>query len=610
MLSRSQVIGSPLRADIVAAFAIAAFVGLLGLWPHIKFVSEIGELRYFQGAYDEDSYTLSWLLGTLRSTRALSGFALSAVYAACNFSLDATLIVSDFVFPFLATCAAYFAACQILRGRAARILTALLLVFANDLFSLGNLAIWSNGRFNIFAFTQVVSVLGANLVPPYETSFLAIFRTPEPQASFTLMFLILGLLARLARNAEAAGLAGYVVLMVTVSLLPLGYTFIAAPVAALVAGAAILFALFRLERAALSAAAGLLGAVLVLLVAHYWQRSGGQSTESLATGLSYHSRLPVVTPAAITSLAVGCWFGAWLLRQEQRRQPLAWLTAGCVLLPLVLTNQQLISGVMISARDWERNVSYPLLVFGMASALSLVFSSLRVKEDHFAAVAWAISVLCVLLVCRGQFAAFRLWETRNIESVAIVRGLSAIDPTLATNSRLTFGDAGISQFIQVRMKDSINVPLTFYKVAMRFIPNMAQDAKTADPSPYENLVFEYWLRVGVSPNQADGLLKTEIKQRAGTFTNYLFSFRDGWYPASDNRALRQAELERSVPEIVARYRRYILPQNRREVVDQRGLLISEKSPEQLSPSLWLRNEYIGSGQAGRVRAYVYLQHPQ
>jgi hypothetical protein len=69
---KNQTTISPLTADILVACMVAAFVGIIGLWPHLKFAHEVGEFRYFQGAYDEDSYTLSWLLGTLRSTRALS----------------------------------------------------------------------------------------------------------------------------------------------------------------------------------------------------------------------------------------------------------------------------------------------------------------------------------------------------------------------------------------------------------------------------------------------------------------------------------------------------------------------------------------------------------
>ncbi len=606
MPNKSQAIASPSRADLLAAGAVATFVGLLGLWPHLGFIKEIGELRYFQGAYDEDSYILSWLLGTLRSTRALSGFALSVVYAISSRSLDATLILSDFVFPFLATCAAYFAASQVLSSRVARVLVSLLLVFANDLFSLGNLAVWTSGRLNIFAFSQAVGVIGPNLVPPYETSFLAVFRTPEPQVSFTLMFLILGLLARFAGDISAAKRGAAIALIAAIALLPLGYTFITAPMAAIVAGSMILFAVTGRKTGAAATAIGLAGATCVVLVAHHWQQSGGQSTSSLATGLSYHSRAPVITPAVLWSLGLGLWLSHWLLRQQDRG-PLAFLALGCLLLPLLLSNQQIISGVMISARDWERNVSYPLLVFGAATMASLIVPSAQMKASRAAKIAWIGCAVCILVVVRAQSVAFRMWDPRNVESMAIVRALQAADPALVADSRLTFSDVGISQFIQVRMKDAVNVPLSFYKVAMNFIPNMAPGATQAEPSPYENLVFEFWLRTGVSPEQAENMLRTEIGQRAGTFTNYLFSFRDAWYPASDNRAVRQAELERSVGPIIARYRDYLRPDNRRGFFDQPALLISAKAPAELPATPWIRNEYVGSGNARGVTAYLYRQ---
>lgn len=606
MPNKSHVIGSPLKADILTACVIAAFVGFLGLWPHLRFVNEIGEFRYFQGAYDEDSYILSWLMGTLRSTRALSGFALSVLYRVCSSSLDATLMVSDFVFPFLATCAAYFAASQVLSSRGLRVLVTLLLVFANDLFSLGNLSVWTNGHLNILALSQVANLIGANLVPPYETSFLAVFRTPEPQVSFTLMFLILGLLARFARQADAARRGAAIALIVAISLLPLGYTFITAPIAAIASGATIVFAIFRLKRCAAVVAIGLLGAVCVLLVAQYWQQSGGQSTTSLATGLSYHSRAPIVTPAVFESLIFGGWFGFWLFRQK-RRQPLAFLALGCILLPFLLSNQQIVSGVMISARDWERNVSYPMLVFGAAIALSLVCFPAKAQPRWLAMAAPVLTIVCISVVLRAQSKVFQMWQPFNVESIAIVRALNASDQPLLAKSRLTFEDVGISQFIQVRMKDAVNVPLTFYKVAMHFIPNMAPTATIADPSPYEELVFEYWLRCAVAPAQADELLRAEIRQHAGTFTNYLFSFRDAWYPASDSRALRQAELERSVGPIIARYQSYLRPENRRGFFDQPAILISTKSPAELPSTPWIRNEYISSGSALGVTAYLYRQ---
>src|SRR5688500_5374050 len=93
-----------LKVNILTACALATFVGLLGLWPHVAFMNEIGEFRYFHGAFDEDTYILGWMRGTLRSTRLLSGAGLDMIYGLAGPSIDTILVLSDFVIPFLTTC--------------------------------------------------------------------------------------------------------------------------------------------------------------------------------------------------------------------------------------------------------------------------------------------------------------------------------------------------------------------------------------------------------------------------------------------------------------------------------------------------------------------------
>ena len=602
--NKSESLPAFSRSDILAAGLIAALVGILGLWPHLSFVREIEEFRYFHGAYDEDTYTLSWLLGTLRSTRALSGFALSVLYALCSSSLDATLVISDFIFPFLATCAAYFAASQLISSRPGRILTALLLVFANDLFSLGNLALWTSSRFNISGFSQAIGLIGPNLVPPYETSFLAIFRTPEPQVSFSLMFLNLGLLARFATTDKYLGPTAFAIAIVALSLLPIGYTFVTFPIAA-IAGASLVVFAFSRKRVASATAIGLLAAVLVSLGTFYWNRKGGQTTAGLAADLSYHTRAPIVTPAVIGSLIFCIPFGFWVVLRRPW-QPLAYLALACLLTPALLSNQQIVTGVMFSARDWERNVSYPVLVFGIVAAFSIMVPLEARRPRLLAALCWVGSAVIMLLVWRAQQSSFRFWEPYNLESIAIVRALKAVDPATVDRASLVFQDAGIAPLVQVRSKNQLNATLTFYRVGMNLIPNMAPAANSASPSPYEDSVFEHWFRTGMIPEKAQQLLHSEAQQRAGLYLNYLFSFRDAWYPTSDNRAVRQREVERSIGPIIGRYQNYLMSQTHRDF-DRPALLIAAQSPAELPSIPWVHSEYLGKGSANGINAYVYRQ---
>ena len=342
---------------------------------------------------------------------------------------------------------------------------------------------------------------------------------------------------------------------------------------------------------------------MVSLSAVYWGHAGGQTTTGMLAGLTYPTRLPIITPAVIGSLAFSISFGFWMILRGCR-EPLAFLAFGCVVMPLVLSNQQIVSGVMFSARDWERTVSYPILLFGIVTALSVVAPSYNTRVSFPAPVLWICSALIAIVVVRAEKTSFSAWRAYNMEAIATVRALQAVD---ADTASLVLDIAGIAPMLQVRTNNRYNVVLTFYRVAMNFIPNMAPEAKSADPSRYENELFEHWFRTEVSPETAEQLLGAEIQQRAGPNLSYLFSFRDAWYPASDNRKVRQAELEQSVGPIIERYRGYLSSRARCTVFAHPALLVRTRPPREIMRGPRIDNQYVAEGSAGGVIAYVYRQ---
>lgn len=589
---------SDISFDIYVAAALAIAVGLLGLWPHIAFIGDVGEFRYLHYAYDEDTYTLGWLTDSLRSTRLLSGFALSAVNLIAAGSLNATMMLSDFLFPAIAVLAAYYAASQIIISKSFRAFLALALVFAGDLFSLGSLAVWNSSALNVFRFSQIINLVGHNLVPPYETSFLSIYRTPEPQVSLSLMFIMLGLLAKFAKGEHSVGTLALAA--VTIAALPFGYTFVTFPVGLIAGALFIVFLACRMKRPAVAVAIGFCAALACFAFAAYRQHDSSQSTTTVATMLSYHTRLPIVTPAVLMSIVSSVAFAVWLLA-TRRWTPLALLTLGCLATPFVLSNQQVLTNTMMSARDWERNSSYQILVFGLALAACIVARSRHwhASRSWSAASAWlAILVLCV--AGRGQILTYRMWLPQNETSIAMVKALGTVDRKELTASKLVLDDVGLAPLLQLRAGMNLNIPLSFYWAGIDLIPNMAATDETAPPSTLEPVVFDHWMRVGIDPARAEEILRSEIRQRAGTYVSFLFSFRDSWYPASDNRAVRPVELERSIGPLIERYRSYLSQHPSR---DDPHLRISTKSPPQVSAA----NVYIGFGKAGGAISFIYRQ---
>ncbi|MBU2604936.1 MAG: hypothetical protein KKC43_03480 [Alphaproteobacteria bacterium] len=601
---------NPRIPDWALAISLASLVALLGLWPHLFFMNEIGEFRYFHGAYDEDTYTLGWLNGTLRTTRLLSGAALSLVHGLTGSSIDTTLVLSDIVFPFIVICCAYFAASQLVNSPVGRVTLTLLLAFANDLLSLGNLTIWNTWPRNLAYFSDLVTRLtGRDLVPAYETTFLAIFRTPEPQLSFALMFLIFGLLAHLAKSEKEARPLAFALLTLAVAVSPLGYTFVTFPVTVIVLGCIVTLPFVGRRKTAISLALGLIGGLMILVVVQYAQQAGAQSSEGVAMALSFDSRLPIATPATLASAVLGLSFALYMLLWR-RWEPLSFLALGCLLAPVVLSNQQIVTGKMISARDWERVFNSPALVFGCFTALKVI--NMRIDSKFATSIGAAGVIFCCFIafvLIRGQDRSIQMWTDTNLQSVAVARALATLDPDVFANVTVVLDRGGLGSLVQLRTSTEAKPLLNFYSVGIRLVPNMAPDAVQADPSPYEDTVFAYWLRSGISDSEAEQLLRREISQRSGMFSNFLFSFRDAWYPSSDNRAVRTAELERSVGLIIARYQRY-LSLERTPVLANPAVFVSESAPNELRSMEWIDNEYIGLGKAGDATAYLYRQVPR
>src|SRR5690606_11718404 len=141
--------------------------------------------------------------------------------------------------------------------------------------------------------------------------------------------------------------------------------------------------------------------------------------------LVFASRLPVITPAAVLALLLSV---AWALRfLRVRRIDLVDAYAALAgALPLALLNQQLVTGIMVSTRDWERYANYPLL---MLSAIWLLRSLAPAEPAghrfmrHLPAVCVALVVWTVLPAARNTY---QQWYGTNDESLAIARALEKV----------------------------------------------------------------------------------------------------------------------------------------------------------------------------------------
>ena len=344
-----------------------------GLLPHVRFSLLVGEPTDFFSAYDEDRYSL-WAFeggGPLLPHRWLSSAALGTAVDARGRLLELALVLADVFFP--AACAALAVAVSSAtstRRRLLRLSLALGLLFAQELFSLGCWTIWQSGDalgvptpesrvYDLRDLREIAPPWLHWLWPDYASPFLTLFRTPEPQISRVVLFALLAVLLAICRASPVERPSRALVTLGLLLNAGLLGTYFSQAAAIVVLEGLLSLALLACLRSSLARVVGLLAAVgaasLLVGALSYW-------SERNALGLSFESRLPVLTPSVIGA-AAGLLLLATVLRRSRSRD-LYPVAAACFGSVLVLTNQQLLSGRMVLIGTWERYVDYPLVFLG------------------------------------------------------------------------------------------------------------------------------------------------------------------------------------------------------------------------------------------------------
>ena len=342
----------------------ALLVGLLGLLPHALFSLRVGHPTFMTYAFDEDFYVLQALHGEGRPDRALGSLLVRAIHAVTGRDLDLTCMLSDLVFPALCLLAAVFFARAVTRDGWQGALVVLGLLCGQELLSLGCWPIWSP-MVDVPSLRESLPPEWRMLTPVYMTTFLQVFRTPEPQVSWVVMFALLALLARIARDEDCSGRRRWALVALN-GLLPFTYLFCSIP--ALLAEMALACA--ALGRGNRLVAARIGGAAFFALVGFAGTLAWARASALYGFSRVFPCHLPVVSPSVAGSCLVLAWMGARARRwgaTGSLRADLAWILA---FLPLVLTNQQIVTGIQVSTKEWETTSCFALLVAAVTLACS------------------------------------------------------------------------------------------------------------------------------------------------------------------------------------------------------------------------------------------------
>jgi hypothetical protein len=550
------------------AAALVAFVVLLGLLPHLRFSLLIGEPTFFISAYDEPAYAL-WAFeggGPVLPHRWLSSLVMVALSRLGGGGWGTALVLADAVLPTLCALFAWQLVGYVTRRRLLRLLLAIMLLFAQELFSLGCWTIWqvrdplavaspTSGPFDLRQLRAEAPPWLAALWPDYATPFLTLFRTPEPQLSLVVLYWLLAILLELGDDALAPRRRQLLVAVGgALNLLLVGtYFFTASALVAVETALAGTLAVWgRSNSARLVGALAATGAASTIagVVAFH---SGAN-----AQGYSFASRLPILTPSTLTA-ALGLLILVALRRKPgtlERGLPLA---AACFAAVLMLTNQQLLTGRMISTRDWERSIDYRLAFLGAALLGACLLRRTTVRLEALYALAGAGLLATGAVLLRAQD---RVFEEEflgvNLKSVALARAMRIAETAGFRDARVLLEEPQLDLILEVRLERRIQHLLDVSPVFERPIdPLDRKDGRFGRRSPFTREAFEYLARRPRSGKGVERLLRAEVEQGAGILLRFFFDPRDFWNVFTDGRRARPADVAAELAGIRADYEDYL-----------------------------------------------------
>lgn len=550
---------TPNRQHTWAIGLLGLFAGSIGGLPHFLWSREVGQAAWFFNSYDEGFYGWSSLTES-PANRLLSSLLLRFFYRLAGENSQLMMVLADILLPAMCASMAYFLVRPIFRCAITTASAALFILIAAECLALRSNLIPHAGWHGYLKENWVPALGGAGGLLQIDniTSTFWLFRTPEPQLGWILMFFTLGgvvrwMLAiddRLARRQVVVFWAGCV-------LLGMGYLFCSLTTASVLLLLAVL--VWRHHRAVAHHLAA--GAVLIIVLNLVLSRLtvsqlGGES-------FLFASRKPVLLLSSMSGVAaIIICLARW--RFAGRLPGGSALSLALGLVTVILPNQQLLTGHMICLVNFE-NFALPLTA---ALALMLACSRYcapvtstpphpappRLLSHLFAAAAVTV---WVFIMAQSQLRSYRqyLEENRRVESYR--RALQAL-PTIS--APLVCEDFLASDILAVKLGHRPPFLFARDEIFNRPISRLVDPARLPEEAaPRRQKLYHFLAITGTTPEAFAERLRVLVDptrtnwQDRTLFGSSLYNPIDHSFWLTHGRANKTDWIARQLPAIAEEY---------------------------------------------------------
>ena len=592
----------------VATFALIAAGPIYHL---IAFARDSGTLEWMQTAYDEPFY-INASMGPLSfGQRTLSQLPahLMQVFGIANF--DVIAVVSGLLLPFLAFAAAWILAGTLTKEAIERACWALALVFGFELFSFNSTFFFSPSLAERLETRLGIPWLFAADPFPY----FNLYRTPEPQTTWIVFFLYLTFLVRFAVTLE---LRWYRIVCAITPLFVICYISVAV-------SAWLLFLMMSMYSIIL------LRRPLVFLFTITFCLTTGllllafreQNAQAAAVTV-FSSHLPILRASVVLALIALTWAGRLYRRNKWRTDARLALAGICASVPAIVLNQQLLTGKIVYAQQWELYCNYICLVlaFGLLAAGRNASAVLHRRGRAIAAAVILFSM--GIVIAAGHYYTYEAFLPTNLLSVVearayreAVKGHGPISAVVLTH----FWDDSL-----FRIRVSSAAPVIGGATWMMQHPVLPVDRFRSPKAYIEGNADK--IAVGfdaLSSQEYDAeTLRRELHNELAQglcwpVAGYFFAPRDCWSRLSNYHVRPSETLNAYIDPIVDRYAEFLrqkrLANDRSDVNGQSRVLVMRRAPiaDRPATGLWVYQplgKFVIERGATTASVYAYLQRPR
>lgn len=533
-----------------SAATVLTFASILiaAMWAVTRFSLAWGEFLWMQRAFDEPYYLWNIALGDATIDSRLFGRLLGLLLLKMGVSFDVMAEAYALVVPVFVFAGALFLASTWESHPMARLIWALLLVCAFALLSGSDQVIYESAWPASFL-SEFIGDPG--LLKPDVMNFFLIFRRPEQQSSWIILF---PYLAGAVGSFLTWRSQTYRIVCIFTPLLAIIYINVALIALMVFVCLSVLNILVYRRPIIIEFLMTLVLTGLTFSVVFFGASAAGSKNNTL-----FATHLPFLRPS-IAFAALGlCWLAIQFFRTATFTGR-NWLALVFFAVPIVFLNQQVVTGLAILPQNWELSGNYICIVVGFAMLLRPTPGLARpglVKEIGLLVV-W----LCALvLLGRGQLINETQYTPSNSQSVAYAKVFKAAEAKAGKFDHVVLPHLWDESMFVTRVGPGVNV-LGGYNWILANWPrrwnNHDDFGQHADKARINFEVgFETLARRGVTPEQFQASLEAEIRSgNCWPTLMYFFATQDCWPTFSNFTSPALKRLPSVVIPLVAMYQRY------------------------------------------------------